>query len=70
MGKISSLPASISIIIVSLDSTLKSAKLRMGPTAAIPGPILLKVANTADRFVSKLNPSKDKISVLITIIIT
>lgn len=47
MGKISSLPASMSNIRTNFDRSDSWEKLHVGPTAPMPGPILLKVAATA-----------------------
>ena len=58
IGKISSLPASISNIRIYLEKTEKDAKLPVGPTISRPGPILLSVAATEVKVVVKSNPSR------------
>ena len=50
-GKISSRPASISKIRTNFENMLKPPKLQVGPTASSPGPMLLKQATTAEKFV-------------------
>ena len=42
-----------------LENVEKDAKLLTGPTSDKPGPILLTVAITAEKFVSKSNPSTE-----------
>lgn len=42
-----------------LENIEKDAKLLPGPTRDKPGPILLTVAITAEKFVSKSNPSTE-----------
>ena len=59
MGKISSLPASISRISTIFEKLLNPEKLQVGPTASNPGPILLKQAITADRLVVMEKPSME-----------
>ena len=44
IGKISSLPASMSKISTSLENQEYTEKLQVGPTTSNPGPILLKHA--------------------------
>ncbi len=58
-GNNSKRPASISNIITSLEKSLKNPKLQSGPTIESPGPILLIVAATAVKFVTRSCPSKD-----------
>ena len=58
-GNNSKRPASISNIITSLEKLLKNPKLQSGPTMESPGPILLIVAATAVKFVTRSCPSKD-----------
>ena len=62
IGKISNRPISISIDNTSLAKIEYPEKLLIGPTELKPGPILLNVAVTAEKFVSKSNPSKLTIS--------
>ena len=59
IGRISSRPANMSTIMTHLDSGLYAAKLQVGPTASKPGPMLLKVAMTAEKFVSMEKPSSE-----------
>ena len=68
IGNISSLPASISPIMTNLDNGLKLAKLSEGPHAFKPGPMLLNVANIAERLVSTSNPSREIMIKLMIII--
>ena len=70
IGNISSRPASISPISTNLEKMLYALKLQVGPTASSPGPILLKHASTAERFVSTENPSMDIIRKLKITMIT
>lgn len=56
-GKSSSLPASISNIRTHLEKGLNRLKFWVGPTSSNPGPMLLKVAATAVKFVVKSYPS-------------
>ena len=56
MGRISSLPASISNIRIYFEKTENCEKFPHGPTISSPGPILFKVAVTAVKFVVKSNP--------------
>lgn len=70
IGKISSLPASISKINTNFDNQLKSPKLQVGPTASSPGPILLKQDRTAVILVVIENLSIDTKIKLINKIIT
>ena len=58
-GNNSSLPASISKIITSLEKSLKNPKLQSGPTILSPGPILLIVAAIAVKFVTRSWPSNE-----------
>ena len=59
MGYSSSLPASISNIRTYLDAREKWPKFAVGPTAERPGPMLLNVAATEVKIVSRLwSPSK------------
>lgn len=58
-GNNSSLPANISNIRIILEKMLKCPKFCVGPTRARPGPILLIVAITAVKFVTKSLPSKE-----------
>jgi hypothetical protein len=58
-GKISSLPSSIAKESNTFAASEYTAKLPIGPTTARPGPILLKQAETAVKFVSKSNGSSD-----------
>ena len=63
MGNISSLPKSIAMDKTIFENGEYAAKLDAGPTAARPGPILLKQAAVAVKFVSisNISPvSKDK----------
>ena len=53
IGKISSLPANISNINTSFDKLENSKKFPVGPTFESPGPILLNVATTEVKQVSK-----------------
>ena len=69
IGKISNLPANISIISTSFEKRLKPPKLQVGPTASKPGPMLLKQARTAEMFVpveklSRLMSKKLKITMV------
>ena len=57
IGRISSLPASISKVRTILLKSEYALKLQVGPTAARPGPMLLKVAATAEKFVVKSKSS-------------
>ena len=59
IGKISSRPASISRIRITLENILYAPKLLIGPTASNPGPILLKHASTAEKFVVTEKPSSE-----------
>ena len=59
IGMISSLPANISNGSMILENIEKDAKLLTGPTRDKPGPILLTVAITAEKFVSKSNQSTE-----------
>ncbi len=59
MGKISSLPASISNMITNLDKTENELKLPIGPTSSNPGPILFKVAAIAVKLLVKSRLSSD-----------
>lgn len=59
IGKISSLPASMSNIKTILEKLLNPEKLQVGPTDSKPGPILLKHAITADKLVVMENPSTE-----------
>ena len=59
MGKISSLPSSISKMSTSLLRMLNPLKLQVGPTASRPGPMLLKQHSTAEKLVPVENPSGD-----------
>ena len=63
MGKISNRPANMQKIMINLEKILKFANVQVGPTAARPGPILLKVAKMAVRLVSKPKPSIETNSV-------
>ena len=58
-GNNSSLPASISNISRYFVKGVKWPKFWVGPTNYRPGPILLKVAATAVKFVIKSLPSKE-----------
>ena len=60
-GKISSLPANISKISTHLEKWENNPKFCVGPTISRPGPILLKVAATAVKFVVR-----SKLSMLIS----
>ena len=53
MGKSSSLPASMSKVRIKVEKLEKEEKFWVGPTASSPGPILFKVAATAEKFVIK-----------------
>ncbi len=57
-GNISSLPTSISNVITSFDSGEYMEKFAVGPTFAIPGPILFIVAAIAVKLVVKSKLSK------------
>ena len=57
MGNISSLPKSIAIDNTIFEKGEYAAKFDVGPTAARPGPILLKQAAVAVKFVSKSKAS-------------
>jgi hypothetical protein len=59
MGNISSLPRSIAKESRSFAGAEYAAKLAAGPTAPRPGPILLKHARVAVKFVSKSNGSNE-----------
>ena len=59
MGNSSSRPASISKISTHLLKSLKKLKLQVGPTWFRPGPMLLIVAATAVKLVTRSRPSKD-----------
>ena len=59
MGNISSLPSSIAKESRSFAGAEYAAKLAAGPTPPRPGPILLKQARIAVKFVSKSNGSKE-----------
>lgn len=63
IGYNSNLPKSIAKINVILDIAEKPPKFPIGPTISRPGPILLNVAATAAKFVTKSNLSKDKINI-------
>ena len=63
IGKTSRRPASISNIITHFDMAEKPEKLPVGPTAPSPGPMLLKVAATAVKFVVKSKLSRLTITV-------
>ena len=58
IGIISSLPASISNIKMNFEKTENSEKFPTGPTISSPGPILLRVAAMAVKFVVKSKPFK------------
>ena len=58
IGKISSLPASISNINTYLENVENIAKFPVGPTSSKPGPMLFRVAATAVKFVTKSKLSK------------
>ena len=68
IGKISKRPANMSKIMTSFERSLNKEKFPDGPTMAKPGPILLIVANTALKLVSKEKPSRDKNKKLMTTI--
>ena len=57
-GKISRRPASISKVRISFENQENMPKFPVGPTSSRPGPILLKVAATAVKFVIRLKSSK------------
>lgn len=57
-GNISNLPSSIAKESTHLLKQLYAEKLEAGPTAANPGPMLLKQAATAEKLVSMSNGSK------------
>ena len=57
IGKSSSLPAIILKVRTSFESEEKSAKFAAGPTPERPGPMLLMVAATAVKFVTRSRPS-------------
>ncbi len=59
IGKSSSRPASISIIITNFEKALKIEKFCVGPTKPKPGPMLFKVAITAVALVVKSKLSID-----------
>ena len=59
IGKISSLPTSISKIKTSFDTFEKPWKVPAGPTTDKPGPTLFIVADTAVKLVVKSKPSRD-----------
>ena len=59
IGKISSLPASMSNIMTSFDKSENELKLPIGPTRSSPGPMLFKVAATAVKVDVKSKLSKD-----------
>ena len=63
IGKTSSLPISISIVITSFDKIENSEKFPVGPTLPKPGPILLIVATIAVNVVAGSKPSSETISV-------
>ena len=58
IGKISKRPTNIAKLITRVDSGEKMEKFCVGPTAAKPGPILLRVAAIAVKFVVKSKLSK------------
>lgn len=59
IGMISNLPKSISSDSMIFENDEKAEKLLIGPTASIPGPILLRHAITALRLVSTLKSSNE-----------
>ena len=59
IGTNSNLPANISNINTHLEKALNVPKFSIGPTPSRPGPMLLSVAATAVKFVSKLPFSKE-----------
>ncbi len=59
MGKISSLPSSMSAVSTSLERLLNAPKFDMGPAASSAGPMLLKHESMAERFVSTEKPSSE-----------
>ena len=63
MGKISSLPVSITKLKSTFAQSEYTLKLDMGPTRFNPGPILLKQVMTAVTLVVKSSPSRERISV-------
>ena len=58
-GNSSSLPANISNVSTHFENGLKMEKLPVGPTSSSPGPMLLMVAATAVKFVTKSFPSNE-----------
>ena len=58
-GNNSNLPASMSNISTHFEKLEKKLKLAVGPTSSKPGPILLMVAATAVKFVTKSFPSNE-----------
>ena len=70
IGKISNLPIIISKVITIFDKSENIEKFCVGPTLASPGPILLRVATVAVKFVvksklSRLIMSKDTAKIAI-----
>ena len=57
MGKISSLPASISKVSTNVEKFEYTEKFWVGPTISRPGPILLNVAATAEKLVIRSKSS-------------